>query len=178
MGVAESRGRMARTGVTRLAQVLQVGGQIVLAFMMVTICYDAIMRYLFTAPTSWSLEINTFLIVYLATMTAADVQRSDSHIRITFFTDRMGAGAQRWVRILVGLVGLAFAGIMTWRGGMVAYQAWQYGERVSSSFGTPMVVPYAMLPIGFGVLALVFLLNTIDAWAGRDLPEHENLENV
>lgn len=60
-------------------------------------CYDAIMRYFFAAPTSWSLEINSLLLVYLAVV------------------------------------------------------------------GTPMVYPYALLPIGFGALALQFLIETCQA---------------
>ena len=154
------------------------GGQFVLAFMVVTICYDAIMRYLFTAPTSWSLEVNTFLIIYVAIMTAADVQRTDSHIRISFFSDKMGAGAQRVNRAIIGLFGAGFAGIMAWRGFLMTYQAWEYGERVSSSFGTPMVYPYAMLPIGFGLLTIRFALNVLDAITGRDMEDREDLQNV
>ncbi|WP_211907414.1 TRAP transporter small permease subunit [Pikeienuella piscinae] len=55
-------------------------GRLALAFMAVTITYDAIMRYLFAAPPhgAWS------LIVYIAAMTAAVAQRRDDHIRITF----------------------------------------------------------------------------------------------
>lgn len=161
-----------------IERITRIGGQVVLAFMVVTICYDAIMRYLFTAPTSWSLEVNTFLIIYIAAMTAADVQRTDSHIRITFFADMMGQGAQRVTRIIIGIFGLGFAAIMTWRGFLMAYQAWEYGERVSSSFGTPMVFPYAMLPIGFGLLAIRFLMNILDAITGRDPESGEDLQNV
>ena len=104
------------------ARLLQVLGQVVLAFMALTITYDATMRYIFAAPTSWSLEINAFL---------------------------------------VGIVGCVFCAIITWRGGLMAYDAWAYGERVSSGFGTPMWLPYGMLPIGFGALGLQFLINTL-----------------
>ena len=168
----------AEKAFNRLIQALQVVGQVVLAFMVVTICYDAVMRYVFAAPTSWSLEVNTFLIVYIAVMTAADVQRTDSHIRITFFTDKFGAGWQRALRALVGVVGAVFCAIMAWRGGLITLQAWDYGERVSSSFGTPMVLPYAMLPIGFGALSLRFLLDIVTTWRSPEPPEHHGLEDI
>jgi len=142
----------------RFIQGLRLIGQAVLAFMVITICYDSIMRYVFKAPTSWSLEINTFLIIYIATMTAADVQREDAHIRITFFTDKLGAAAQRAIRRVIGVAGTLFCAVMAWYGGEQALQAAEFGERVSSSLGTPMVLPLAMLPIGFGALALQFLL--------------------
>lgn len=157
----------------RVAWAMQVIGQVVLAFMVVTICYDAIARYIFAAPTSWSLEVNTFLIIYIAVMTAADVQRSDDHIRITFFTDMTGRRTRRLTRAVIGVVGVVFSSIMAWRGGLLALQSWEYGERVSSSFGTPMVLPYAMLPIGFGALAIRFLFDVVDAWRDADPPEHE-----
>lgn len=156
----------------------RAGGQLVLAFMVLTICYDAVMRYFFTAPTSWSLEINTFLIVYVAIMTAADVQRTDSHIRITFFAHMMGQGAQRVNRAIIGITGAVFAGIMTWRGFLMAAQAHEYGERVSSSFGTPMVLPYALMPIGFGLLTLRFALDVVDAASGRAPEGGEEVQNV
>ena len=35
----------AKTGLGRVAQVLQIVGQVVLAFMMVTICYDALATF-------------------------------------------------------------------------------------------------------------------------------------
>ncbi|MBB4303760.1 TRAP-type C4-dicarboxylate transport system permease small subunit [Rhodobium orientis] len=163
-----------------LTKTLQIAGQIVLAFMVVTICYDAFMRYVFTAPTSWSLEINTFLIVFVAAMTAADVQRTDAHIRITFFSDMAGPLGRRVLDVVIGLVGVGFCSIMAWRGFLLAYQAFDYGERVSSSFGTPMVFPYALLPLGFGMLAIQFLLNAIDAvfWPDRRRDGEEKLQEV
>lgn len=148
----------AETAYIRFIQALSLVGQAVLAFMVITICYDSLMRYAFKAPTSWSLEINTFLIIYLAVMAAADVQREDAHIRITFFTDKTGPGTRRVIRTVIGLVGAVFCGIMAWYGGLQMMQAAEFGDRVSSNLGTPMVFPYAMLPIGFGALALQFLL--------------------
>ncbi|MEE2762929.1 MAG: TRAP transporter small permease [Pseudomonadota bacterium] len=139
----------------------------VLFFMMVSICYDAAMRYAFAAPTSWSLEVNSFLIVYLAVVAAAEAQYHDAHIRITFFRDKMPASVQSVIGLLCGLLGVVFCAIMVWRGGLMAWQAFEYGERVSSAFGTPMVLPYGLLPVGFAALCVQFL---IDAYGhGREL---------
>jgi TRAP-type C4-dicarboxylate transport system permease small subunit len=41
-----------------------------------------------------------------------------------------------------------------------------------------MVVPYAMLPIGFGALAIQFALDAVNAWRNPELPKHQHLENV
>lgn len=142
-----------------LLAVLRWTSMAVLVFMMASICYDAIMRYVFTAPTSWSLEINSFLLVYLAVIGAAEAQRHDAHIRITYFKDKLPWRLRGAIDLATGLLGVAFCTILVWRGGIMALQALEYGERVSSSLGTPMVYPYALLPIGFAALGLQFLID-------------------
>lgn len=144
-----------------LLTVLRWTSMAVLVFMMASICYDAIMRYVFTAPTSWSLEINSFLLVYLAVIGAAEAQRHDAHIRITYFKDKLPWRLRAAIDLVTGLLGAAFCIIMVWRGGIMALQAFEYGERVSSSLGTPMVYPYALLPIGFAALGLQFLIDAL-----------------
>lgn len=146
-----------------LLAVLRWTSMAVLVFMMASICYDAIMRYAFTAPTSWSLEINSFLLVYLAVIGAAEAQRHDAHIRITYFKDKLPWRLRGAIDLATGLLGVAFCAILVWRGGIMALQALEYGERVSSSLGTPMVYPYALLPIGFAALGLQFLIDALAA---------------
>ncbi|EAU43064.1 hypothetical protein FP2506_09481 [Fulvimarina pelagi HTCC2506] len=142
-----------------ISWVLQVGGVIALAFMALTVSYDALMRYIIAAPTSWSLEINSFLVVYLALMTAADVERRGEHIGITLLRDNMSPRGKRVLTFIVSIVGISLCAILTWRGWLMTHDAWIYNERVSSAFGTPNWIPYAMLPIGFTMLGLQFFLN-------------------
>ncbi|HET8850117.1 MAG TPA: TRAP transporter small permease [Marinobacter sp.] len=119
------------------------------------------MRYAFSAPTSWSLEVNSFLLVFLAVIGAAEAQKQDAHIRITFFVDKMPARVRLAIAFVGFLIGVVFCAIMTWRGILLAADAYEYGERVSSALGTPMVFPYGLLPAGFGALTLQFLINAV-----------------
>jgi TRAP-type C4-dicarboxylate transport system permease small subunit len=149
--------RALATAIDRLARSLGFAGQLVLLFMVVTICYDVIMRYVFVAPTSWSLEVNTFLIVFLAVIPAADALRADAQLCISFLADRLPLAARRGLHGLSCLLGIGFCAVMVWRSGLMTLQALQYDERMSTTLGTPMAVPYVLLPVGFGVLGLAFL---------------------
>jgi TRAP-type C4-dicarboxylate transport system permease small subunit len=140
-----------------LLAVLRGTTVLVLAFMMLSVFYDAFMRYVFAAPTSWSLEVNSFLIVYLAVMSAAEAQRHDAHIRITFFTDKLSRRSRALIDAAIAICGMGFCAIMMWRGFLMAWDAFEYSERVSSAFGTPLALPFAIMPIGFGALGLQFM---------------------
>lgn len=159
--------------------ILRLASMAVLVFMTVSICYDTVMRYAFSAPTHWSLEINSFLLVYLAVMGAAEAQRFDAHIRITFFKDKLPAKARRLLEVFTGLAGMTFCAILAWRGYLMAAQAFEYGERVSSALGTPMGIPYALLPIGFTALGLQFLIDTLASLSrGAPLPPPDGSDHI
>ncbi|MCS5600676.1 TRAP transporter small permease [Paracoccus sp. (in: a-proteobacteria)] len=141
-----------------LTWILQAGGALVLVFMMITIGYDALTRHFFARATSWSMEINSFLMVYLALVTAADTLRRGEQIGIGFLAERCNPALQHLLRVVIAVVGAGFSFTIAWRGWLMARDAFAYGERVSSAFGTPMWIPYGLMPVGFAVLGLQFVL--------------------
>ena len=133
-------------------------GILSLAFMVVSISYDVILRYVFYAPTYWALEMNTFLLAFLCLIPAGDVLRLGSQIRITFLFDRLGPAVRARLDLLRSAAGLFFCAVMVWKGADMAWKAWLHNDRMSTSLGTPMVIPYLFLPIGFGLLGLQYAL--------------------
>jgi TRAP-type C4-dicarboxylate transport system permease small subunit len=141
----------------KLNQGVGLLGQIGLVFMVVSITYDVILRYVFIAPTHWALEVNTFLLVFLCIIPAGDVLRVGTQIRITFLYDRLTPAVKDRLDILRAAAGLFFCTIMIWKGWDMAWKAWLHNDRMSTSLGTPMVIPYLFLPVGFLLLALQYL---------------------
>jgi TRAP-type C4-dicarboxylate transport system permease small subunit len=132
-------------------------GASAMGFIVLSITYDVAMRYIFSRPTSWALEVNTFLLALLSVVPACEVLQARSHIRVGFFQERLPQAFRRPVALVRGAAGAFFCGVMTWKGALLAWQAWQHNDRMSTSLGTPMVVPYLFLPVGFGLMTLYFL---------------------
>jgi len=139
-------------------------GQLGLVFMVVSITYDVVLRYVFVAPTNWALEMNTFLLAFLCVIPAGEVLRVGGQIRITFLTDRLRPAVKDRLNILRAAAGLFFCGIMIWKGWDMAWTAWSHNDRMSTSLGTPMVIPYLFVPIGFLLLALQYLSIATSTW--------------
>jgi TRAP-type C4-dicarboxylate transport system permease small subunit len=148
-------------GVERLVAGSGYVGIVSLAFMVVSISYDVVMRYIFYAPTYWALEVNTFLLAFLCIIPAGDVLRLGSQIRITVLYDRFRPAMRARLDIMRFAAGLFFCALMVWKGADMAWRAWLHNDRMSTSLGTPMVIPYLFLPIGFGLLGLQYLLLVI-----------------
>ncbi len=144
--------------IPRLSQMAGLLGQAAMAFMVVSLFYDVMMRYLFAAPTHWALEVNTFLLLFLCTIPTADVLSSNVHIRVTFLTERMPPRIVERLPILRAVAGILFCAAMTWQGSIMTWQAWQHNDRMSTSLGTPMFIPYLFLPLGFILLGLQYAI--------------------
>jgi TRAP-type C4-dicarboxylate transport system permease small subunit len=96
---------------------------------------------------------------------AGEVLRLGGQIRITFLAERLPGRARLFLEAAGNLVGATFSGVMVWQGWEMTWKAWAYNERMSTSLGTPMVIPYFFLPLGFAVLGLQYLLNLAKPWA-------------
>ncbi len=136
-------------------------GMISLAFMVLSVSYDVVLRYVFAAPTYWALEMNTFLLAFLCLIPAGDVLRRGSQIRITFLYDRLTPAVRTGLDRLRAAGGLFFCSLMVWKGAAMAWSAWEHNDRMSTSLGTPLVIPYLFLPVGFGLLGLQYLAMAI-----------------
>jgi TRAP-type C4-dicarboxylate transport system permease small subunit len=135
-----------------------------MAFMVVSISYDVLMRYVFLAPTIWVLEVNTFLLVFLCTIPAADTLTAGTQIQITFLTERLPATVQAKLPVIGNAAGVLFCAVMTWKGASMTWAAFQHNDRMSTSLGTPLAIPYALMPIGFGLLGLTYLARLCPAY--------------
>jgi TRAP-type C4-dicarboxylate transport system permease small subunit len=153
--------------IPRLSKATGMLGQAAMAFMVVSLFYDVMMRYLFASPTNWALEVNTFLLLFLCTIPTADVLDSNVHIRVTFLTDRMPKRIVDRLQILRGAAGVLFCAAMAWKGSVMTWQAWQHNDRMSTSLGTPMFIPYLFLPIGFILLGLRYAILLKSGWTSK-----------
>lgn len=117
----------------------------------------------FFAPSSFFGPLNSFELIALPLFILMDDFLSATPVSANLF--RAPAMWLQWLRggpaiATVGALAIfgAISGVMAWYDGHQKLQAAEYGERVSSSFGTPMVIPFSMRLIGFSILALQFLL--------------------
>lgn len=54
----------------------------ILLFMMLLICYDVVMRYMFRNPTGWAMEVCEYLLVYLTFLGSPWLLREKGHVNV------------------------------------------------------------------------------------------------
>jgi TRAP-type C4-dicarboxylate transport system permease small subunit len=111
-------------------------------------------RYVLQATFQWYDEVARLCFVWMVFLGAASAVRRGAHFRLHLLIDRLGPGLRRATDLVVGLLVVAFGGVLV-AGGLAM---WPVARRqVSDSLELSMVWFYAALPIG-GALMILFSL--------------------
>ena len=120
---------------------------------------QVIWRYVFNDSLMWTEELSRYLFTWMTFVGAALAVKEARHIRITAVTDRLPASAERWLRVAVLALMVAFLGYLA-----VIGSKWVLinANTRTPALGLPLnYVLYAALPVAsllgacFGIRRIV-----------------------
>ena len=126
-------------------------------------------RNLIGAGISWFEELARYSMVYMALLGTEIGLRDGTQISITAVVDRFGGRGRRLVHVLGKLVVTAYSAMIFWTSFTLIEKQFTSGQ-FSPGLGVPMYIPYAALPLSFGIITLVQALAVIVLTAGLFSP--------
>lgn len=123
--------------------------------MMVAILREVVGRYFFNAPSDWSLELCEDLMVALTYLGAPYTELCEGNIRVDFLYNRFSPALKMCADILISLIGMCWAGVLTWQGWILAWGSWKIGARSAGAMAWPLFPSQVLVPIGSFLLFLV-----------------------
>ena len=111
-------------------------------------------RNLIGAGISWFEELARYCMVYMALLGTEIGLRDGSQMAITAVVDKFRGRGGEIIRILGKAVVVAFSAIIFWTSFTLLEKQVQFGQ-LSPGLEVPMYVPYAALPLSFGIITAV-----------------------
>jgi len=131
---------------------------VMMAGLMIIVCVDLTLRYVFNSPLIWGTEVTEILLLDITFLGAAQVFREDSHVVIDIL---LIFGSARRKRIL-GLISCAFVGLVAWilvyYGFSATCNHYVRGVFNPTIIETPIALIIAIIPIGCVPLLLEVIL--------------------
>ncbi len=131
------------------------GVSIVLIMLIVSV--DAMGRYIFSAPLTWSYDfVSYYLMVFATYFALSDTFRNGDHISLTLFRPHMNRKLKAGLDVIWGLLSLiifAIIAVGAWEATISAYQNRRY---LPGTIPWPVWISY--LPIALGSFLLVLRL--------------------
>ncbi len=132
--------------------------------MAIVIPMEVFSRYVLSYMSTWSNEFSQYMLVSASMMGGAAGLKKGYQVGITSLIDSLGPASARILQgVIYGLM-LVFCAIMAYYG---AVQTIANVPQTSSSMGISMSIPYASLPLGFGIMFFVTLEQLIDLVRGN-----------
>ena len=159
---------MAKTIITLIDTINEkIGrtGALLILPMVGVVVYEVIMRYIFTAPTSWGFETTTFIYGIHYILGLSYTQLHDGHVCIDIFEARLPTKKRALLSIITGLLiffpTFICMTIFSWR---YALDSWMNWEHQSTSWG-PVLYPFkTLMAIGFTLLLLQNFSKLLKDW--------------
>lgn len=124
--------------------------------LMLIICVDVILRYLFSSSANWIVELEWHISAVIFLIGASYTLMYNKHVRVDLFYERLDTPKRNWVNVLGILIFVVpWSIVLIYYGWNYAASAFSYGQGSSQPNGLPArYIIKSFIPIGFSLLLL------------------------
>lgn len=133
----------------------------VVVIMMLTISYDVAMRYVFNAPTTWSFEINRYMLILVVFIGSGWVLPAGGHVSVDIFTESLPKRKKILLDIVTSFMAGVYILIFLLQSIIFTYDAWENNVRSTEYLAWPLWPVRLLLVIGAATLLLEFIIRII-----------------
>lgn len=131
-------------------------GIMVIAFIIMIVASFAqvVNRNITKLPIGWFDELATYSMIYMVLIGTEIGLRDGTQISVTALTDRLEGKSKKIVQIIAKIIVVGFSS-MIFITSLDMVKGQIINRQTSAALKIPMYIPYAALPIGFGIIVLV-----------------------
>jgi C4-dicarboxylate transporter, DctQ subunit len=134
-----------------------VGGLATLALLFCS--YNVVMRLVAPALTlDFVEEVQVYMVIWAVFLSLGTLTMMDRHVKSDFFVNMFSPKMQAGVALLADVLGLIFSVGLVYFGGVVSYQAWDFGDVSTTVLRVPLWIYFSALPTGALLMALAYLV--------------------
>ena len=131
---------------------------LMMAGLMILVCIDQTLRYIFNSPLIWATEVTEISLLYMTFLAAAQVFRDDSHVVVDVFLAVASGRVRRILGFISHCVVALVAVVLIYFGFATTCDLYMRGVFNPTIIETPMAVITLIIPIGSIPLFLEALL--------------------
>ncbi len=121
---------------------------LMMAALMIIVCIDLTLRYLFNAPLIWGTEVTEILLLYITFLGTAWVFKEEAHVVIDVFIGRVTGNRKKFLilfsYLLIGVVSV----VLIYYGFFTTFDHYRRGVFNPTIIETPIALIIAIIPIG------------------------------
>ena len=134
----------------------------ILAILVLDVLWQVASRYLLTSPSTFTDELASFLLIWVALLGAAYVTGQKQHLAIELIMNKVNPRKANVLRIIIQIAVIVFSlFVMIIGGGWLIYTRFYLGQ-VSAALQMPLGYVYMVLPISGVFIIYYSVVNVIE----------------
>lgn len=117
---------------------------------------QVIFRYVLNHSLAWSEELARYIFIWQIWLGSSYCVKTNRHIRIDIFTNRLSANTRKIYEIVIALVSIIFCVFLIYKGGVVMMMIARL-KQTSPAMKIPIQFIYACVPISCALMVLRYL---------------------
>ncbi len=118
-----------------------------------------LLRNFWQTSLAWGDPLLRIALLWLTLLGALAATRNHNHIRIDLLSRWLPPELREWSQRLTELFAALVCGLLSWQGARFVFFEWQDDSRLFAGF--PAWIAEAIIPVGFGIMALRFLIRVL-----------------
>lgn len=140
------------------------------ALLVLSVCYDVTMRYLFNRPTAWSNDLSGYLVYGMTFIAAGCVLRERSHISVDIGLSLLPPGARAVTNSITSVLCVFFCGVFAWTASEATWVSFTHRYPLVGGIRIPEYTILWLVPFGMFLLFIQFIRQ-----AGSDIAHLKGL---
>ena len=132
-------------------------GDVILMFLMLSVCADVILRYFFNRPQAWIVEISEYLLLYITFLGAAWVLKNEGHVIVDILIARASPTTRATFGIISSVIGTFVCLVVFWFGAVETLDIFKRGVANPSVLEFPKGPLVAVIPFGSFFFMIQFI---------------------
>lgn len=124
-------------------------------------CYAVFMRYFFSNPPGWDIEVTEYMLLFIAFLGAAWILKERRHVSVDLIYEQLNPKGKQILDIIVSIMGAIICLTLTWYSVASTWDHFLRGAMVTGTLNVPKAVLLGVMPVGFFLLTAEFVKQTI-----------------
>lgn len=154
----------------RLSRACGVIAAVLLAAAVGAVCHLVFVRYVLNESAIWQHEFVTFSVIGATLIGSPYVLLKRGHVNVDLLPIYLGHRGKMALALIASVLSFGFCALLTYYGWTFWHESWANNWRAETVWAPPLWIPYAAIPLGFGLTALQYLADILALLTGRDLP--------
>lgn len=137
----------------------------IVVVMMLTISYDVAMRYIFNAPTTWSFEVNRYMLIMVVFIGGAWTLPSGGHVSVDIAVERVSERKRMILDLVTSAMAAVYVLIFLVESVAFTWDALAHNVKSTEYLAWPLWPIRAFLVVGALLLLLEYLIRIIKVTA-------------